>query len=184
MLFGGVAVLAVAFALHVAWVARLARERGRSVVVWILAALMAAAVGLSIGVVVVEKTADAEGAFVGLLGATAPFPLMLLCMLVVVGVLYRSPTHVPLQRAWRVSSGKHGDGTLVIEHAAIELRWHARTDAIERSQLRSAVADGECVRITWASGEVLLMPMMSPQTREGRIRQSELLAKLLTPRGP
>ncbi|MBA3462979.1 MAG: hypothetical protein H0T46_23690 [Deltaproteobacteria bacterium] len=184
MLFGGVAVLIVAFALHVAWTARLARDRGRSVVVWILAALMAAAVGLSIGVLVVEKTADAEGAFVGLLGATAPFPLMLVCMLVVVGVLYKLPTHVPLRRDWKVSSGKNGDGTLVIEHEAIELRWGGRTDTIVRSQLRSVVADGECVRLTWESGEVLLMPMMSPQTREGRIRQSELLAKLLTPQGP
>lgn len=65
MLFGGVAVLVVAFALHVSWVSRLARERGRSVIVWILAVLMAAAVGLSIGVVVVEATADAESAFAG-----------------------------------------------------------------------------------------------------------------------
>ena len=50
--------------------------------------------------------------------------------------------------------------------------------------MRSAVPDGECVRVTWDSGEVLLMPMMAPHTRQGRIQQSELLAKLIAPREP
>lgn len=69
-----------------------------------------------------------------------------------------------------------------IERDAIELRWEARTDTIARAELRAAVADGECVRLTWANGEQLLIPMMAPHTREGRMRQSEMLAKLLAPR--
>lgn len=183
MFFFGAAALVIACALHIAWVARLARDRGRLVAVWSLCALMAGGLGLRLSIDVVERTADADGAFVALLGATAPFPLTLLGMLVVVGVLHRLPTHVSVRRDWKVSSAKHGDGTLVIEREAIELRWDGRTNTIERSQLRSVVADGECVRLTWETGEVLLMPMMSPQTRDGRIRQSELLAKMLAPRG-
>lgn len=183
MLFFGGAVLVVACALHIAWVGRLARDRGRNVVAWILVGLMAGGLGLRLGIYVVDRASDAEGAFAGLLGTLAPFPLTLAGMLVVGGVLYLLPTHVPARRDWKVSSAKHGEGTVVLEREGIEIRWEGRIDTIERSQVQSAVADGECVRLTWANGEALLMPMMSPQTREGRIRQSELLAKLLAARG-
>ena len=182
MIFAGGAVLIVACALHIAWVGRLARDRGRNVITWILAGLMAGAVGLRIGIYVLDRAADAEGAFAGLLGTMAPLPLTLGGMLVVAGLLYVLPTHVPAWREWKVSSMTGDAGTLVLARDAIQLALEGRAETIERSQLRSAVADGECVRLTWASGEALLMPMMSPQTRQGRIRQSELLAKLLAPR--
>ncbi len=184
MMFFGGAVLMVACALHIAWVGRLARDRGRNVVAWIIGGLMAGSLGLRLGIYVVDRASDAEGAFAGMLGTLAPFPLTLAGMLVVLGMLYVLPTHVPARRDWKVSSAKSGEGTLVLEREAIELRWDGRTDTIERSQIRSAVADGECVRLAWASGEALLMPMMSPQTREGRMRQAELLAKLIAPRTP
>ena len=183
MLFAGGAVLIVACALHIAWVGRLARDRGRSVIPWLLAAIMAGGVGLAIGIQVMERAADAEGTFVGLLGALAPFPFTLAGMLIVAAVVHRLPAHVEARREWKVSAPKTGEGTLVLEPEAIELRWEAHTDRIARSELRSAAADGECVRLIWASGEALLMPMMSPQTRDGRIRQSALLARLLSAPG-
>jgi hypothetical protein len=183
MIFFGGAALIVACALQIGWVGRLARDRGRNVVAWILVGLMAGGLGLRLGIYVVDRASDAEGAFAGLLGTMAPFPLTLGGMLAVAGMLYLLPTHLPARRDWKITSAKHGDGTLVLDREVVELRWEGRTDTIERSQLRSAVADGECVRVTWASGEALLMPMMSPQTREGRIRQSELLAKLLAAPG-
>lgn len=182
MIFGGGAVLIVACALHIAWIGRLARDRGRNVVTWILCGLMAGGVGLRIGVYVMDRAADADGAFAGLLGSMAPFPLTLAGMLVVALVLHLQPMHVPVQRQWKVSSAKGEEATLVLEREAIQIKWETRTDTIARPQLRSAVPDGECVRVTWDSGEMLLMPMMAPHTRQGRIRQSELLAKLIVPR--
>jgi hypothetical protein len=181
MMFAGGGVLIVACALQIAWVGRMARDRGRNVVAWILVGLMAGAIGTTIGIQIMDRATDAEGVFLGLLGSLAPIPCMLTAMLAVVGVLYRLPTHVAAQREWKVSSAKLGDGTLVLEPEAVQLRWDGRTETIPRPDLRSAVVDGECVRVTWANGEVLLMPMMSPQTRDGRIRQSELLARLLAP---
>lgn len=189
MLFGGALVVAVA--LQLAGVGRLASARGRSVVVWILLNLIAGGVGLRVGLYVAERAADAlDGAssdhnFLGLLGTLAPLPLTLGGMFVVMAVLYKLPTHVAARRAWKVSSAtKGGEGTLVLERDAIILSWEGRTDTIERAQLRSAVADGESVRLTWTGGEAQLIPMMAPQTRDGRIRQSELLAKLLGPHAP
>lgn len=184
MVFAGGAVLIVAFALHIAWIGRLARDRGRSVIPWILGGLMAAGVGLSIGIAIMDRAADAEGAFAGLLGTLAPLPLTLVAMLVVAGVLYRLPPVVPATREWKVSSMKGGEATIVLDRDAIEIKWQDRTDTIARKDLRAAVPDGECVRVTWTAGEELLMPMMAPQTRQARIRQSELLAKLLVPRDP
>jgi len=180
-MFMGLAILIVAAALHVAWIGRLARDRGRSIVMWILVGLTAGGLGLRLGLYVAGRAVDSDGTFVGLLGTMTPLPLTLGGMLVVALVLYWLPTHVALRREWKVSSPKTGEGMLVIERGAIQLRWDGHTDTIERAQLRSAVADGECMRLTWTGGEVLLMPMMSPQTRDGRIRQSELLSRLLAP---
>jgi len=182
MIFGAGAVLIVACALHVAWLGRLARDRGRNVVAWILCGLMAGGVGLRIGVYVMDSAAEADGAFASLIGTMAPLPLTLAGMLIVAGVLYKLPTQVMAQREWKVSSARGDEATLMLEREAIQIKWADRTDTIARAQLRSAVADGECVRLTWDSGEVLLMPMMAPHTRQGRIRQSELLAKLIAPR--
>jgi hypothetical protein len=180
-MFMGLAILIVAAALHLAWIGRLARDRGRSVVPWILVGLTAGGIGLRIGLAIASRAVDTEGTFVGLLGTMTPLPLTLGSMLVVALVLYWLPTYVPVRREWKVSSPKTGEGMLVIEPGAIQIRWDGHTDTIERPQLRSAVADGECMRLSWTGGELLLMPMMSPQTRQGRIRQSELLAKLLAP---
>ena len=180
----GLVVLIFIVAIHVRWIGNLARDRGRNIVVWILSGLMAGAVGFRTGLYIAERAIDTDTDSVGLLGALAPVPLTLAGMLIVLGILYRLPTHVQVRREWKVSSAKGGDATLVLEREAIELRWETRTDTIPRPDLRSAVADGECVRVTWASGEALLMPMMPPHTRQGRIRQSELLAKLIAPRDP
>ena len=181
MMLGGGAVLIVACALHIAWVGRLARDRGRNVAAWIIGAVIAGGLGMWLGIYVLERAADSERDYVGLLGALAPFPLTLGAMLAVAGFVYLLPTHVDARREWTVSA-ERGTGTLVLAPDAIELRWDGHTDTIERANLRSAVADGECVRVTWTSGEVLLMPMMAPHTREGRMRQSEMLATLLAPR--
>lgn len=184
MIFAGGAVLIVACAVHIGWIGRLASDRGRNVVAWILCGLMAGGVGLRLGVYVMDRAADAEGAFAGLLGTMAPFPLTLVGMLAVAAVLYRLPTEVVARRDWNVSSPKGEAAVLVLDRDAIQIKWETRTETIPRSELRSAVADGECVRVAWATGDALLMPMMAPQTRQGRIRQSELLAKLLAPRAP
>ena len=185
MLMGGiagVAMLIVACALHIAWVGRLARDRGRNVPTWVLADLMGGGIGLGLGVSLMYRAADSEGSLPLLLGTLAPLALTVIGFFTVALVLYRLPTHVSATREWKVSSMKGGDGTLVLERDSIEIKWADRTDTIPRAELRSAVADGECVRLTWTSGEALMMPMMAPQTRQGRIRQSELLAKLIAPR--
>ncbi len=184
MIFAGGAVLVVAVALHIAWIGRMARDRGRNVPAWILCGLMAGAVGLRLGAYVVDAAAEAEGTFVAVMATMAPFPMTLACMLVVAIVLWRMPTQVTARREWKVTSAKTGDATLMIERDAIEIRWEGRTDTIARGDLRSAVPDGESVRVTWATGEALLIPMMSPQTRQGRIRQSEMIAQLIAPRAP
>lgn len=184
MIFAGGAVLIVACAMHIAWIGRMAKDHGRNVPAWILCGLMAGGVGLRLGVYVVDAAAEAEGTFAAVIGTMAPLPLTLGCMLVVAIVLWRMPTLVTARREWKVTSAKAGDATLMIERDAIEMRWEGRTETIARADLRSAVTDGECVRITWVTGEALLIPMMSPQTRQGRIRQSEMLAQLIAPRTP
>ena len=180
----GLVLLIFVVAIHVRWIGNLARDRGRNVVVWILAGLMAGGVGFRTGLYIAERAIDTDTASVGLFGALAPVPITLAGMLIVLGVLYWLPTYVQARREWKVSSAKGAEATLVLERDVIVINWEGRTDTIERSEVRSAVPDGECVRVTWATGEVLLMPMVSPQTRAGRIRQSEMLAKFIAPRDP
>lgn len=105
--FGGV-VLIIVFALHIAWIAKLAAERGRSVLLWILVGVVAGAIGVRVGWSITVISAESDRDTVMLLGALAPLPALILPMVAVAVVLYRLSVNVALRRDWPVHSSAHG----------------------------------------------------------------------------
>jgi len=178
----GVMALVVGVALHVAWIGKRAEARGRSVLGWVALGLALAALGLRTGVELFEHAAALDSGALALLSLTAPLTLTFAPLIATVLVLLALPTHVSIGKAWPVHEKIAGAGKLVIEEAAIELRWADRTERIARAGL-SATADVETVRLTWHDGatarELVLMPTGKPATRDGRVRQAEVLAARL-----
>ena len=179
MLFIGVAVLVIAWALHIAWIAKLAEARGRSVVLWILIGIVAAAVGARIGVWIMDVTSDSDNDVAMLFGSIAPLPILMLAMGTVAFVVSRLPVRVQIRREWPVHSSAHGPGSMLISRDSLVLQWANRSDTILRAEVKNATVDGECLRLGSPTGELLLMPMGTPQTRAGRISQAKTLARIL-----
>lgn len=181
ILFGGLA-LVVGLALHVAWIGKRAEARGRSVLGWVALGLAVALLGLRTGVTLFEGADAVSSTLVTALCITAPITLTFAPMIALVLVLLALPVHVSIGRSWPVHEKIEGAGKLVIEEAAIELRWPGRTERIARAGL-AATADVETLRLSWHDGatarELSLMPTGKPATRDGRVRQAEALAARL-----
>ena len=181
ILLGGLA-LVVAVAFHVAWIAKRAEARGRFVLGWVALGLALALFGLRTGVTLFDGADAVSSGVATVLRVTAPITLTFAPLIATVLVLLVLPTHVAIGMAWPVYEKIEGAGKLVIEADAIELRWGERTDRITRAGL-SAEADVETVRLAWHDGatarELVLMPTGKPATREGRVRQAEVLAARL-----
>jgi hypothetical protein len=178
LILAGVAVLTVAVALHVAWIAKRAVARGRSALAWVALGLVLGAAGLRGGIALMMIAANLDNNGLMALLATAPFTLTLAPMIVIVLVLNRLDVHVAPATSWPVFAHGNGAGTLVVEDDAIELRWAARTDRLARAGL-SATADQESLRLAWPDRELLVMPTGKPATREGRVRQARAIAERL-----
>ncbi|MDB4957708.1 MAG: hypothetical protein JWO36_5277 [Myxococcales bacterium] len=148
---------------------------------WALGAAALGALGCWFGLLVSVACESANSETVSMLGAIAPLPGAFLPMIGVAFLLFRLPVNVTIGRDWPVHSSKSGTGRLVISPDALYLAWKDRGDLIQRSSVKSAVVDGECLRLVWTEGELVLMPLMQPQTRDGRIRQSQTLARMLAP---
>jgi hypothetical protein len=178
LILGGLGVLFVGIALHIAWVAKRAVARGRNAWAWTLLALVLGGAGMRGGIALFLTAADVDNEALMALFATAPITLALAPMIGIVLVLNILPVHVASATSWPVFAQGDGAGMLVIEDAAIELRWAARKDRFERAGL-TATADQESVRLSWADREVLLMPTGKPATRDGRVRQAQAIAARL-----
>jgi hypothetical protein len=96
-------------------------------------------------------------------------------------VLARLGIRVAQRGAYDVHCRENGAGRLEITSDVVRLHWEGRSQEIARSQLLTVTVDGECLRIGWGAGELLLLPLGRPQTRDGRISQSQALARLLSP---
>jgi hypothetical protein len=144
-------------------------------VVCVLAATMA--VPLAFG----DRNGDITAPVLALL---VPFVAMFFSLFGLGVWLRRRPVKVPATGQWPVCCRINGNGQLVIADDAIRLVWQDRTQDIPRAQLRSVAQDGESLRLVWSDGELELVPMLRPQTRDGRIQQCQTLARLLAPSLP
>jgi hypothetical protein len=163
-----------------AWVADSAASRGRSQIAWtLLAVVLAIASDVILWVLALGALGKTDNIAVPMLATLAPI-LALYAAPLGLGVwLRRLPVKIRTARQWPVSCRINGAGKLEILPASVRLVWDDRTQDIPRAALTGAKPDGECVRLTWSDGELVLIPMLPPQTRDGRIEQSQQLARLL-----
>ena len=164
-----------------AWAARTAQARGRSVLVWTLGTAAVGGVAFAIGVQVMLRAFD-EDASVGVTLAATMMPLafMLSAMVGLVVLLLRQPIHVSLGKLVRVHFVDRGEGTLQLGDGKAVFAWTGGTREAVVRELAAADADGECVRIRFADGdELCFMPMGKPDSPAGRREQSVHLARLL-----
>jgi len=181
----GWVVVVIAWAFGLAWIADAAASRGRSQVGWVVIAVMISIacllVALLLPVSVVDGSRDIAAPLVAMF---APFLVMIFSLFGLGMWLKRRPVKVRTTRVWPVSCRIHGTGTLELLPDSVRLVWQDRTQDIPRAQLCRIQPDGECLRLGWGDSELTLIPMLHPQTRDGRIEQSQRLAGLLSQAPP
>jgi len=179
-------IVVVGMAVGVRWIANLAEARVRSQMGWGLVAAFAFLLAYGIGDVVVAWlwTAVDDNVAVMMLSAVVPFVLAGLAVASVGTVLGGLGIRAVAERVYQVHCRENGAGKLEITPEVVRLQWENRSQNIARAQLQAVSVDGECLRVRWTEGELLLLPMMQPQTREGRIHQSHALARILSPAIP
>lgn len=174
-------VLFLGLAASVKLVASTADERGRSPMLWGLVAGMAYMLAYVMSSLLVGFLDMENGLGVLLIAAITPYLVGALAAGGVALVLARLGIKVAQRRAYEVHCRENGAGRLEIASDVVRLHWEGRSQEVARSQLLSVMVDGECLRIGWGEGELLLLPLGRPQTRDGRISQSQALARLLSP---
>jgi hypothetical protein len=122
-----------------------------------------------------------NGLGVLLIAAISPYLIAALAAGGVALVLARLGIRVAQRRAYDVHCRENGAGRLEIAADAVRLHWEGRHQEVARAQLHTVKVDGECLRLGWSEGELLLPPLGRPQTRDGRISQSQALARLRSP---
>jgi hypothetical protein len=174
-------VLFLGLAASVKLVANSADERGRSPMLWGLVAGMAYMLAYLMSSVLVGFIDMENGLGVLLIAAISPYLIAALAAAAVALVLARLGIRVAQRRAYDVHCRENGAGRLEIAAEAVRLHWEGRSQEVARAQLHTVKVDGECLRLRWSEGELLLLPLGRPQTRDGRISQSQALARLLSP---
>lgn len=179
---GGIAVLCWGGGL--AWIADAAASRGRSQVGWTALAVLISLACYPLGwflvsTLLARPLSALSDVAIPMLGILAPVALVVFALLGLGLWLKRQPVKVRAARVWPVSCRINGAGKLEILPDTVRMVWENRIQDVPRAQLSSIRRDGECLRMAWADGELVLMPMLHPQTRDGRISQSETLARLL-----
>lgn len=176
----GVVVVVIAWGFGLAWIADAAASRGRSQIGWVAVAVMISIACLFGAALLPASLADGSSDIAGLVVAMfAPFLVMVFSLFGLGTWLKRCPVKVRTARVWPVCCRINGTGKLELLPDAVRLVWEDRTQDIPRAQLSRVQPDGECLRLAWGDGELVLMPMLHPQTRDGRIEQSQRLAGLL-----
>jgi len=168
-----------------AWIADAAASRGRSQIGWVAVAVVISILCLALAWLLPANAFGTRSDIAGpLLATLAPLGVMVLALFGLGMWLKRRPVKVRNVRVWPVSCRINGNGTLELLPDSVRLVWQDRTQDIPRAQLSRVQPDGECLRLAWSDGELVLMPMLHPQTRDGRIKQSQTLAALLAPALP
>jgi hypothetical protein len=180
VLVGG-GILVVLWAIHIAWIARAATDRGRSVVLWVAIGGTAGICG-GLGARELVRALDSDSASSLWLLCTLVLPLALVLgpMVAIALALTRGAARAPRRRTWRVHSGRRGGGRLTFTAGGFVVEWDEGRDDVPVAAITASAADGECVRLAWqADGttiEHVLMPREKPDTRPGRQAQSRTLA--------
>jgi hypothetical protein len=174
-------VLFLGLAASVKLVANSADERGRSPMLWGLAAGMAYLLAYLVSSLMVGFLDFENGMFVLLIASLSPYLAAALAAGAVWLLLARLGIKVAQRRAYDVHCRENGTGRLEITPELVRLQWESRSQEVARPSLHTIKVDGECLRLGWNDGELLLLPLGRPQTRDGRISQSQALARLLSP---
>jgi hypothetical protein len=178
------------WALALAWIADGAASRGRSQIAWVTVAVLISATcwllagALPFRIVDAADRSDSRELAAVMLSMLLPALVPLVALLGLGLWLRRQPVQVRTVRVWPVSCRIHGEGRLEITGGAVRLTWQDHTQDIPLIDVRIARPDGECLRLAWSDGELVLAPMLPPQNRDGRIKQSQILAQLLAPAAP
>ncbi len=180
----GVGILIIIWAMQVAWIARVASDRGRSVIVWTLIGGAAGIGGLLASRELIERTIEPTGGNAGLaITMMTPLAFLIIPMAALAVGLGKTAAHASQRRIWRVHSTKRGGGRLSFGRDRLEIVWSDGTDQIQLDQIKRAEPDGECVRLAWADSEHILMPLEMPDTRPGRQAQARALAAQIAAAG-
>jgi len=176
-----------------AWVARIAQGRGRSVIGWTLGAAVAGGLGLIGGISIVARAVNEDvlgrgggGDLTLLVGLLVP--VMLFVPMVVIGiVLQREPIKVANRKSLPVHFMDRGPGRVSFEDAGVCFEWSGGSQRVALEQVRHVEADGECVRVTCPGDgaellDFVVMPMGKPDSPAGRRQQSLSLAHRLRAR--
>jgi hypothetical protein len=164
----------------VAWIAKVAQARGRSVIGWPLLGGAAGAAGFALGVVLFANTAETDlSTLIMLLSTLAPLVLMVAAMAGVVYALHRAPVHVANAKDWAVHFVDRGAGQIRFHGGGkVTFEWPNGSRDAELRDVR-AQPDGESVRVQIDGDELCLMPLGKPDTPAGRRQQSVHLARML-----
>ena len=176
----GVIIVIALWAGLIAWTAKVAQSRGRSVVGWPLLAAVVGILGFALGILLFKNTADDDlSTAIIMLATLSPPILMFAAMGGVVFALHRSQVYVANTKNWAVHFVNRGEGTVrFLGGGKVAFGW---SDGSRDAELRdvSAEADGECVRVKIESDELCVMPLGKPDTPTGRRQQSVHLARML-----
>jgi hypothetical protein len=175
MIIGFFVIIAI-WACLIAWVAKVAASRGRSVLGWALIGGVAGLAGVLVGLRLLSTVDDTSWA---MLAALAPLVLLIAPMTAIAVALMRMPVRTGRRASWKVHSPTRGAGALSFVDGAIELAWKDDRERVALSDLRVKV-DGETLRLAWTADgsdvERVVMPMEKPQNRAGRMAQCRALA--------
>lgn len=182
-------VVVLAWGGGLAWIADAAASRGRSQIGWTALAVVISMVSFPVGWMLTATLPmgalrSMSDVAVPIIAVLAPVVLTFFALLGLGLWLKRQPVKVRTTRVWPVSCRINGAGNLEILPDTVRLVWEGKRQDIPRAELSSVRRDGECLRLAWTGGELTLMPMLHPQTRDGRIEQSTILARLLAPALP
>jgi hypothetical protein len=170
----------VAWLLMVAGIAKIAESRGRFAIGWAAAAAAAGASAFLTASQAVVRAIDQDtlgGGSTPLMLVPLPPIALVVSMCAMAGILYTLPIKVSSRRNWPVTrmAKQQETGRLVLGNDAITIEMPSGTTTVPTAQLRSATADGECLRIAWVDGDVILMPRNKPDTPDGHKQQSRSL---------
>ena len=187
MIFG-IGALVVVLAGVIAWIAKVAHGRGRSVIAWVAIGVGAGGLGLQAGRAVYRYATAGENLNdAALMAGLLAVPLSALAALIlVVVVLTRLPVHVGRAREWPVHVMKRGPGAVRIAGDVVHVTWPDMERVLPAAELRDVEVDGQCVRLATTSDDVfVLMPRGGPDSSEYRTAQSKALAGAISAlRGP
>jgi hypothetical protein len=177
-------VLVFGLAVSIKLVANAAEVRARSPMPWGLAAGMAYLLAYLVSSLLVGLLDMENGMWVLVLASLSPFLIAALAAGGVGLIVARLGIKIVQRSAYDVHCRENGTGRLELTPEVVRLHWESRHQEVARSQLQTVRVDGECLRLGWADGELLLLPLGRPQTRDGRISQSQALARMLSPELP